>query len=129
VAFQFQQLIHLLIENAFKFSRAEVPPEIKINCRMEQPDEAAVLLPLKKQYCHITIADNGIGFDPCYKHQVFEIFKQLNQRQEYSGTGIGLAIAKKIVENHNGLIMATAEVNNGATFDLYIPVDSESSDC
>ena len=129
VAFQFQQLIHLLIENAFKFSRAGVPPIIKITCSMVEHDHAAVLLPLKKKYCHIAIADNGIGFDPSYKDQVFEIFKQLHQRQEYSGTGIGLAIAKKIVENHNGLIVATAAVDEGATFDLYIPVDSESSDC
>ncbi len=73
-------------------------------------------------YCHITFSDNGIGFDPKYKERIFEIFERLHSKDEYPGTGIGLAICKRIVENHKGLITATGEVDKGAQFDIYIPV-------
>ncbi len=129
IAFQFQQLIQQLVENAFKFVRAGVIPKISITCCMLQHVDTPIVLPLKKEYCHIRIADNGIGFDPLYKDQIFDIFKRLNEREEFAGTGVGLAIAKKIIENHQGVITATGEVNNGATFDIYIPVDSGTSDC
>ncbi len=62
----------------------------------------------EKSYCHISIADNGIGFEPEYKDRIFEVFQKLHSREEYEGTGIGLAIVKKIVENHNGVVTATS---------------------
>lgn len=78
------------------------------------------LLP-KKKYCHITVTDNGIGFDPQYNERIFEVFQRLHEREQYKGTGIGLAIVKKIVENHNGIITATGKPDKGAQFDIYIP--------
>ena len=73
------------------------------------------------EYCHIRIADNGIGFEPIYREKIFEVFQRLYGRDTYKGTGIGLAIAKRIVENHDGCITANGELNKGATFDIYIP--------
>jgi signal transduction histidine kinase len=72
-------------------------------------------------YCHISISDNGIGFEQQYSEKIFEVFQRLHGRSEYQGTGIGLAIVKKIVENHNGIITAKGEQDKGATFDIYIP--------
>ena len=72
-------------------------------------------------YYHLKISDNGIGFDAEYKDRIFEVFKRLNTEAEFAGTGIGLAIVKKIVENHKGIITASGEKNKGATFDIYIP--------
>jgi len=79
------------------------------------------LIPVKR-YCRISIADNGIGFSPQYKERIFEVFQRLHDKQKIDGSGIGLAIVKKIVENHKGIIIATSELNQGATFDIYIPI-------
>jgi light-regulated signal transduction histidine kinase (bacteriophytochrome) len=75
-----------------------------------------------RRYSHITFKDNGIGFDPQYNRRIFEVFQRLHARTEYGGTGIGLAICKKIVDNHNGLITAESRPNDGATFHIYLPV-------
>ena len=72
-------------------------------------------------YCHITYMDNGIGFDPHYNERIFEVFQRLHNREEYKGTGMGLAICKRIIENHNGIITASGTLNEGARFDIYIP--------
>ena len=74
------------------------------------------------QYCHIKVSDNGIGFEPQYSKKIFDVFQRLHGRDHYNGTGIGLAIVKKIVENHNGMITAKGEQNKGAAFDIYIPL-------
>lgn len=122
IPFQFVQLMHNLIGNAIKFARKDITPVINISCRTETGIETGMenLIPSKK-YCHIIVADNGIGFDDKYKARIFEVFQRLHERQEYTGTGIGLAIVKKIVENHNGAITATGALNQGAKFDIYIP--------
>ncbi|MBK7888441.1 MAG: hypothetical protein IPJ86_14540 [Bacteroidetes bacterium] len=73
-------------------------------------------------YSHISITDNGIGFKNEFREKIFEVFQKLHSKDEYAGTGIGLAIVKKIVENHNGVIFARGEINKGSTFDIYIPV-------
>ncbi|HMK02551.1 MAG TPA: ATP-binding protein, partial [Ferruginibacter sp.] len=75
----------------------------------------------EKKYCHISISDNGIGFEQEYSEKIFDLFQRLHSRTQYHGTGIGLAIVKKIVENHHGFITATSKLNKGATFDIYIP--------
>ena len=122
IVFQFRQLLYNLISNALKFSKDNHPPHIKITSKMVQ---GAKLnnenLDQGIKYCHICISDNGIGFDPQYGQKIFEVFQRLHGKNEYSGTGIGLAIVKKIVENHNGIITAKGKINKGASFDIFIP--------
>lgn len=122
IPFQFRQLIHNLIANSLKFSKPELPPHIIIkNSSIKSHEAIGVTLASEKEYWHISIADNGIGFEPEYKEHIFEVFKRLHDKQKITGTGIGLAIVKKIVENHHGAITATGELNKGAIFDIYIP--------
>lgn len=122
IPFQFRQLMYNLIGNALKFSRPGIPPHIMISSNMIRHNEFASLnLPLNKEYCHISIQDNGIGFEKEFSTKIFEVFQKLHGRDEFEGTGIGLAIVKKIVENHNGVIIASGELNVGATFNIYIP--------
>ena len=122
IPFQFRQLMHNLIGNSLKFSTPDNPPHIKIKSEtanginLQNPH-----LSPQKKYCHISISDNGIGFESQYSEKIFEVFQRLHGKNEYNGTGIGLSIVKKIVENHEGLITATSELNKGATFDIYIP--------
>ncbi len=73
-------------------------------------------------YIHIRVSDNGIGFEPQYHEKIFEVFQRLHGKEEYIGTGMGLAIVKRIIENHDGVILAEGKVNEGATFNIYIPV-------
>ncbi len=122
IPFQFRQLIHNLLANSLKFSKPELPPHIIIKNDSIRGHEAIGLnLSPEKKYWHISVADIGIGFEPEYKDHIFEVFKRLHDKQKITGTGIGLAIVKKIVENHHGVITATGELNKGAIFDIYIP--------
>lgn len=122
IPFQFRQLIHNLVGNALKFSKDGIPPVIKIHscidtgAGLKQP----YLDPYTK-YCHLSVEDNGIGFDEQYRDKIFELFQRLHGKTEYAGTGIGLAIVKKIVENHNGFIASHGKLGDGACFDVYIP--------
>ncbi len=122
ISFQFRQLMHNLIGNALKFSNPKIPPHITIeSCNIKYSKANDANLALNKEYCHITITDNGIGFEKEYSEKIFEVFQKLHSKEEYAGTGIGLAIVKKIVANHNGIITATSEINKGTSFDIYIP--------
>ena len=129
IPFQFRQLMYNLISNALKFSNADRPLNITIKSRIvkgsklnnEKPALPAGKLSPEKNYCHISVKDNGIGFEPQYSIRIFEVFQKLHGKEVYGGTGIGLAIVKKIVENHNGFITATSELDKGAQFDIYIP--------
>jgi PAS domain S-box-containing protein len=122
IPFQFRQLLHNLIGNALKFSKKDEAPYIEITAKRVLGSQLniAVDYPEKTYYC-LTIADNGIGFDTEYSERIFEVFQRLNTESEFSGTGIGLAIVKKIVENHKGIIIAHGEKGKGATFEIYIP--------
>jgi PAS domain S-box-containing protein len=123
IPFQFRQLIYNLASNSIKFSNPDIPPIIKINCEINLGENLNnELLSSDKEYCHISLSDNGIGFEPQYSKKIFEVFQRLHGREQYNGTGIGLAIVKKIVDNHNGIISARGEQNKGATFDIYIPI-------
>jgi len=128
VEFQFHQLMHNLISNAIKFAKPGVPPVIKIKSttaigsKLKPKD----LIPGEK-YCHISFSDNGIGFEEKFNEGIFEVFKKLHSKDEYPGTGIGLATVKKIVSNHDGIITATSKLNKGTTFDIYIPVKNKDS--
>ncbi|MFN7099840.1 MAG: ATP-binding protein [Flavobacterium sp.] len=122
IPFQFRQLLQNIISNALKFCPPSRTPKIKIDSELilfdaTQPDKMV----LNTNYHHITITDNGIGFEKQYKDKIFEIFQRLHDRKEYDGTGIGLSIARKIVENHGGKITAESEINEGATFHIYLP--------
>ncbi len=126
---QFRQVMINLLMNSLKFSKPGVPPHIIVKTRIASAaylqDENHALPPgrlsPKQEYCHISFSDNGIGFDPEYKTKIFEVFQRLHRKEEYAGTGIGLAIVKKIIDNHKGFIKATGELNKGAIFDIYIP--------
>jgi two-component system CheB/CheR fusion protein len=122
IPFQFRQLMHNLISNALKFSNPNIPPHIIIDSRIIDYSKINIAnLPPQKEYCHITVSDNGIGFEKEFAKKIFEVFQKLHDQEEFAGTGIGLAIVKKIVENHNGIITATSELKKGTTFNIYIP--------
>ncbi len=125
IPFQFRQLLHNLISNSLKFSIPGQSPHIQINSEMVTDDIpfAKDIISHHKTYCHISVSDNGIGFDKGYSKKIFELFQRLHGREAYSGTGIGLAIVKKIIENHHGFILANGVINKGATFDIYIPAN------
>jgi PAS domain S-box-containing protein len=124
IPFQFRQLMHNLISNSLKFSKKGLTPRIQITADRFSPDQLITgILGYSTHYCRIRVADNGIGFEPEYRERVFEVFQRLHNRHEYAGTGIGLAIVKKIVENHHGVIQAKAEPDSGAIFDIYIPTE------
>ena len=120
-----RQLFQNLISNALKFSRPGVHPHIRITAaRTDQPQVEAPAT-AAGIYCRISISDNGIGFDEAYAEKIFTIFQRLNARAEYEGTGIGLAIAKKIVDRHNGLIFARSQQGSGAVFHILLPVHQD----
>lgn len=122
IAFQFRQMMHNLIGNALKFSKPNVAPRITITSKDIKNDKLFIQnLQPHREYCHIKITDNGIGFDNEFNEKIFEVFQKLNSKDEYAGTGIGLAIVKKIVDNHHGIITATSEPNKGTSFDIFIP--------
>ena len=114
ISLQLGQVFQNLISNSLKFSRPDVPPVIRIDAILEGNGSA--------QVCHITYEDNGIGFKQDYSDKIFEIFQRLHTREKYEGTGVGLAIVKKIVSLHNGQIRAFGEEENGARFEIDLPV-------
>jgi len=113
IPYQFEQLLTNLISNSLKFARAGVPPRISIHADIADRG--------KMSYHRITLADNGVGFDEQYSERIFQVFQRLHGKHEYPGTGIGLAICKKIVENHNGFITASGVEGEGAVFAINIP--------
>jgi PAS domain S-box-containing protein len=122
IPFQFRQLLFNLFNNSLKFSNPKEAPRIEINAEIsEGANLENAKLNKDATYCHIRVSDNGIGFEQQYSEKIFEVFRRLHGKNEYSGTGIGLSIVKKIVENHNGIISAKGEPNKGATFEIYIP--------
>jgi signal transduction histidine kinase len=99
-----------LISNAIKFRRPGVTPEVSIRARVD--DETMVL----------TVADNGIGFEPQYNRRIFRVFERLHGRSEYPGTGIGLALCRKIAERHGGAAAADSEPDKGSVFTITLPL-------
>jgi PAS domain S-box-containing protein len=122
IPFQFQQLFINLLSNSIKFSKPGIPPQIRIRYEIA---EAGMIKNLNnepdKRYHLLSITDNGIGFDTKYNEKVFGLFQRLNSKHTYSGTGIGLSICKKIVENHDGIITAMGEKDKGTTIQIYLP--------
>lgn len=118
---QLQQLFSNLLSNALKFCERE--PLIIIKAEMATQQAVARIADLSdhQEYVKIEFADNGIGFDQQYADRIFTIFQRLNHSQVYAGTGIGLALCKRIIENHRGAIVASAVPDRGATFEIYLP--------
>ncbi len=125
VQIQFYQLFSNIISNALKYSQQDKTPFIKITADIISADDIKMDAAEKKgKYWKITIADNGIGFEQQYENKIFELFQRLHGRNEYEGTGIGLAICNKIVHNHNGFLKATGQPGIGAEFTIYLPVSN-----
>ncbi len=123
IPFQFRQLMYNLISNALKFSKNGKPSHINIKKKIVKGHLANIdKLSPNKNYYHIMVQDNGIGFEPHFNERIFGVFQKLHGKEAYEGTGIGLAIVKKIVENHKGIIIATSKLNRGARFDIYLPM-------
>jgi PAS domain S-box-containing protein len=124
IPLQMNQLFYNLIGNALKFTKNGVVPRITISSRNLSQDDVRSheKLFINTAYSEIIIKDNGIGFNPKFKEKIFVIFQRLHGKDDYEGTGIGLALCKKIVENHKGLIFATAKENEGAAFHIILPV-------
>lgn len=122
IRFQFRQLIHNLFGNSLKFASPVRPPVITVKSRIAKGEDLGQsFLDSDKKYCYISVSDNGIGFNPEFNEQIFGLFQRLHGKNEYPGTGIGLSICKKIIENHNGVMTASGEAGKGATFHIYIP--------
>lgn len=120
---QIRQLFQNLLSNSLKFSKKDVPPKINISCEYvngKNINEEGVKEEV--DYVQLLFEDNGIGFDQKDTEKIFQLFKRLHTRNEYSGTGIGLAVVKKIVENHDGFIRAESSREKGAGFKILLPV-------
>jgi signal transduction histidine kinase len=117
-----KSLFHNLIGNSLKYARKDVRPEVHIYAKLDEPLSSVDGSNSAKRYWRIFVQDNGIGFEQQYAEQVFTMFKRLHAGPEYKGTGIGLAICKKIVEEHNGHISAKSNVNEGTLFTISLPV-------
>lgn len=123
IPFQIRQLLDNLISNALKFSKANMPARVDIRATRVPGS----LIPFAeadaaRQYHCIAVSDQGIGFDPEFRKRIFDIFQRLHHRDRYEGTGVGLAICRRIAENHEGFIEAQGMPGQGAVFQVYIPV-------
>ena len=123
---QLRQVFQNLIGNALKFSGNVETPVIEITSELIKTKDFDGEVSPDGKFCRITVKDNGIGFDEIYLDRIFIIFQSLNDRQTYEGTGIGLAIAKKIVDKHNGLITAKSQLDKGASFIIVLPLQYEN---
>lgn len=123
---QIQQLFQNLISNALKYSKADTPPEIHISSRVVRGKEARPDLSAEKGnalYHFIEVRDNGIGFEQKDAERIFNVFTRLHGNAEYRGTGVGLSIAQKVVQNHHGFIWAEGKPGEGAQFKVLLPAE------
>jgi signal transduction histidine kinase len=112
---QMRQLLQNLIGNALKFHKPDVLPIITVSCQIVERNDGTNL-------CHITVADNGIGFDEKYLERIFHPFQRLHTNKEYEGTGIGLSLCRSIVQRHHGQLTAHSVKGEGATFVVTLPI-------
>jgi signal transduction histidine kinase len=124
----FEKQLHLmfkaLIDNAIKFSKPGIPPVVTIQCVQTTGEELTAIDKklLKKQFIRISVQDNGIGFSNEFSQKIFLIFQRLHSTAEYEGKGIGLAIVERVMTNHSGYVLTTAQPDKGALFNLYFPL-------
>jgi signal transduction histidine kinase len=123
IPFQIQQLFLNLIGNSIKYQSKGTEPKINITYeRINAIEDDKLVKPRKEFYHKLEFSDNGIGFSNEYAEQIFVLFNRLHNKSDYSGTGIGLSICKKIIENHAGYIFADGVTGKGATFTVYLPI-------
>jgi signal transduction histidine kinase/CHASE3 domain sensor protein len=124
IPLQMNQLFYNLLNNALKFSADGKPPQIKISGTVLSDTETKEYENLNSlaAYCRLEFSDNGIGFEEDFSEQIFGLFKRLGNQNKISGSGIGLALCRKVVDNHSGIIYANGKINEGATFTILLPV-------
>jgi signal transduction histidine kinase len=120
---QLGQLFSNLISNSLKFSQSNPLIEITVKTVVKDDIADVPVSLVSQRYFEINFKDNGIGFEQEYDTIIFSLFQRLHGKHEYAGTGIGLALCKKIVENHNGFIKAKGVPHKGATFSIYLPCE------
>ncbi|QLC65544.1 CHASE3 domain-containing protein [Flavobacterium sp. LPB0248] len=122
IPYQIEQLFINLIGNSLKYSQPDTEPQISISSEKVSSSEYPEILEQSiKKFHKITFTDNGMGFDPQFKETIFILFQRLHSKTDYPGTGIGLAICKKIVENHKGHIIADSTLGKGSVFTVFLP--------
>jgi len=127
-ASQLEQLFQNLISNALKFTPPAKRPRIMVNCQVrDRADFPSAVRPNGRtdQFCQIDVSDEGVGFDTQYLDRIFQVFQRLHGKDEFPGTGVGLAICQRVVKNHGGGITATSTAGKGATFSVFLPKEME----
>jgi signal transduction histidine kinase len=126
---QLRQLFQNLLTNALKFHKPGLPPVVEVTAERValSPNGNGTGHP-PAPACRITVRDNGIGFDEKYLDRIFQVFQRLHGRDEYEGTGVGLAICRKIVERHGGTITARSKPGEGAAFAVTLPLRQPRED-
>ena len=122
IASQVRQVFLNLISNSLKFSKKDIPPVISVTHRYLTDKEAEARRLKKNKYLLIQFSDNGIGFEQEFRNKIFGVFSRLHSKKEFKGSGLGLSICKKVMENHGGRIYAESEIGEGAQFMLVFPV-------
>ncbi|MEO7976483.1 ATP-binding protein [Flavobacterium sp.] len=124
---EMMQLFRNLISNALKFSKSDISPVVRITLGSVSDNDVKNISPGRSvsEFCKIEVRDNGIGFEREYFQRIFNIFQRLHAKTEYEGTGIGLAMCKKIAQNHDGDIYAEAVLGEGALFSIILPVEGK----
>lgn len=125
---QIRQVFQNLISNALKFTRRGQEPVIHVSCETVNEKEFDAEADKEGRFCRICIKDNGIGFDGSFVEKIFTLFQRLHTTEKYEGTGIGLAITRKIIEKHNGIITAVSSEGRGATFIIVLPLQAPALD-
>lgn len=129
IPLQMNQLFYNLLNNALKFGRPGIPLQLYIKCsEVTAGDLHELKLPAHKSFIQLEFSDNGEGFSEEFSEQIFGLFKRLGNKQQVHGSGIGLALCRKVVENHNGHIYARGKVDHGATFYIILPVKQKSGE-
>jgi PAS domain S-box-containing protein len=124
---QLRQVFHNLVSNALKFLSPDRPPLLSIKRNSLNAQELGFSLDNEAAYCRVTVKDNGIGFDEKYSASIFGLFEKLNPTTTYEGSGIGLAIAKKIIDKHHGIILVKSAIGEGSEFNVILPFKQPKS--
>ena len=118
-ASQIRQVFMNLIGNSIKFRQTGMKPEISISCEVD----TSAASPDERRWCRLRFADNGIGFDPQHVDRVFDLFQRLHGRDKYEGTGIGLALCRKVINRHGGTISVDSTPGKGTVFTIRLPMN------